>query len=239
MIHGGVDGFSRMLVFLSASTSNAKEVVAGYFLNAVAKYGLPSRIRVDHGGENNEIVAIMEAVRGPQRGSAIQGRSVHNQRIERSWRDLWHNVSHIYHELFTFLEERGLLNVELQLDLWALHYVFVPRINRDLEMYREQWNRHGLRTEHHMTPMQLFVSRSLALQGSSLTANRDLFGTPAVFESAWENGPETTLELEDFCPLQEQQLASLKETINPLEEEDLGIETFLAVKTFVNTHPTE
>lgn len=236
MIHGGVDGYSRMLVFLSASTSNEKEVVAGYFLSAVAKYGLPSRIRVDHGGENTEIVSIMEAMRGPRRGSAIQGRSVHNQRIERSWRDLWHNVSHIYHELFNFMEERGLLNLELQVDLWALHYIYLPRINRDLALYTEQWNHHGLRTEHHQSPIQLFVQRSLALQGSSLTGNRELF-SQEVFNAGWDEQPVEDIAAPLFCPLSEEDLRVLNETIDPLQDDDdLGITTYLAVKNFVANH---
>jgi hypothetical protein len=74
VIHGGIDGFSRMLVFLGASTNNRKETVASLFLSAAAEYGLPSRVRVDHGGENNDVCDIMDVVRGPDRGSSIRGR---------------------------------------------------------------------------------------------------------------------------------------------------------------------
>jgi hypothetical protein len=94
-------------VFLAAADNNKKETVAAQFLGAVAKYGLPSRIRVDRGGENEDLVQIMEALQGPNRGSALQGRSVHNQRIERSWRDLWNNVSNLYHDLFYFFGGKG------------------------------------------------------------------------------------------------------------------------------------
>ena len=44
-----------------------------HFLTATSTYGLPSRVRVDHGGENNDICDLMELLRG--RGSAIRGTS--------------------------------------------------------------------------------------------------------------------------------------------------------------------
>ena len=55
MIHGGIDGFSRLLVFLHASPNNKKCTVLKHFLTATSTYGLPSRVRVDHGGENNDM----------------------------------------------------------------------------------------------------------------------------------------------------------------------------------------
>lgn len=79
----GIDGFSRLLTYLKCSNNNRSDTVIDYFIMATEKYGIPSRLRLNHGGENVGIWRFMEEVRGPDRGSYIAGRSVHNTRIER------------------------------------------------------------------------------------------------------------------------------------------------------------
>lgn len=163
VIHGGIDGYSRIPVYLSASSNNRSETVLELFLAAVAKYGLPSRVRADKGGENTLIsqYMLLHPRRGPGRGSFITGRSVHNQRIERLWRDVFSScTSHLYH-LFYSLEDEGLLDPVDEVDLFALHFVFLPRIKQHLESFKAAYCRHKLRTEHHHTPLQLWVQGML------------------------------------------------------------------------------
>ena len=50
--HGGIDGYSRMIVYLCASTNNRASTVHSLFMEAVERFGLPSRVRSDEGGEN-------------------------------------------------------------------------------------------------------------------------------------------------------------------------------------------
>ncbi|KAL2102318.1 hypothetical protein ACEWY4_001486 [Coilia grayii] len=166
VIHGGIDGYSRLIVFLRASANNRSATVLDSFVGAVARYGVPSRVRTDRGGENAAVCLLMNIFRGLRRGSAIQGRSVHNQSIERLWADLWRGLTNVYYELFHFLENEGIIDPDNDRHIWALHYTYLPRINRDLADFVSQWNNHGLRTERHLSPRQIFVRGCLQQQGS-------------------------------------------------------------------------
>ncbi len=65
VIHGGVDGYSRIPVFCKCSTNNRATTVLESFLEAVRQFGLPSRVRSDKGMENVEISRFMLEHRGP------------------------------------------------------------------------------------------------------------------------------------------------------------------------------
>lgn len=157
VVHGCVDGYSRIPVYLICHTNNQASTVLQSFLGAVHQWGLPSRVRSDMGGENIDVVKYMISRRGTDRGSALVGRSVHNQRVERLWRDVYRDVLDTFYGIFMSMEEIGILNPINEIDLWCLHYCFCHIINQKLKSWVNAWIRHPLSSEHNQTPLQLWL----------------------------------------------------------------------------------
>ena len=112
------------------------------------------KIRTDRGGENTEIWRFMvHHYSSPT--AVITGSSVHNERIEHLWRDVKRSVSSLFIHEFCTLQDNETLDPLNNLDIFCLHWVYMPIINRTLEEFCESWNNHPLSSEHNLTPNQL------------------------------------------------------------------------------------
>ncbi|KAL2085762.1 hypothetical protein ACEWY4_019082 [Coilia grayii] len=156
VLFGAVDGYSRKIMCLNAATNNLASTAFAAFKQATEKYGIPPRVRGDQGSENVEIARFMFTMRGTDRGSFMSGKSVHNQRIERLWRDVRTFVTSKYYNVLWSLEQDQLLDVSSTEDLFCVHLVFLPKLKMDLESFVEGWNSHPVRTERNRTPEQLW-----------------------------------------------------------------------------------
>ena len=164
VIHAGIDGYSRLPVYLEANTNNKSETVLKCFLKGVSTYGLPSRVRADKGGENVLVSLFMlcHPNRGPGRRSFKTGRSVHNQHIERFWRDLYTGCICYFYFLFHQLEEDGTLDPDCDVDVYSLQYCFINLINHQLSIFAQVWSHHKMRTCASQSPLQLWILGHLA-----------------------------------------------------------------------------
>ena len=151
-------------MFCYCSTNNRAQTVLRLFLHATQVYGLPERVGCDRGTENYDVGYNMlsHPLRGPDCGSIIPGRSVHNQRIERWWRDLFVGCTCIFYHLFYFMEEVGLLDPLNEVHLFGLHFVYEKYINNAINLFVDAWSTHPLRTERNRSPIQLWIEGIMA-----------------------------------------------------------------------------
>ena len=158
LICGGIDGFSRLITFLACTNNNKAKTVYDCFIQCIQKYGTPVRVRSDMGMENIEVAEYIDRIRGPN--STLVGKSTHNQRIERLWRDVFKGALSYFYDLFYFIEDENLLDILNEKHLYALHHVYLKRINERLDLWSYAWNNHRIRTVK-STPLRLFTAGML------------------------------------------------------------------------------
>ncbi|XP_033095396.1 uncharacterized protein LOC117099975 isoform X2 [Anneissia japonica] len=202
VVHGCIDGSSHLVPYLRCENNNRASTVFEMFVRATSVYGIPSRVRSDHGLENLHVALFMNMVRGNQRGSHITGRSVHNQRIERFWRDVHTQVLITFKDVFYGLVDSDQLDVENHSHLQALHAVYVPVINNRLELFRQAWNMHKMTSDAaQRTPEQQWIDGMLSNAGSDKRAVNSVFQGETVERTLSEILTQQGLHPEPFGDL--------------------------------------
>ena len=158
VIHGCIDCYSRLIIYLHCCNKNKAETVKAQFLRSILTFFWPRRVRSDHGMEKIEVAGEILKKIGTLSKSFLTGLSVHNQRIERLREDVLHYVLHYCIDLFYFMEANEMLDPLNEVHLLALQLVFIERINTALLDFIVYWNKHKLRTEHSQTPNQPWIT---------------------------------------------------------------------------------
>ena len=234
--HVCIDGKTRLILYATCRDNNKVETVLSLFQNAVQRWGLPSRVRSDYGMENYLVAAHMIQHCGPGRGSIFTESSVHNSRVERTHRDVHSGVSVFYVRIFLQLEDEGNLDVLNDLNIFSLHYVYLPRIENSLRELVKQMNNRPVSTERNLSPLQMWEKGMLENLHSGHTAlseaEIDHFGVDP-------NGVQT-VEDEDYqvdispplISLSHEQLAQLPDPLS--DDGNGGKDLFLQCIDIIN-----
>ena len=201
-----------------------------YFEGSVSHYGIPSYVRTDHGGENVDVWRYIIASHNLDYTRAISGSSVHNERIERLWRDVHRCVASLYANTFREMESLGYLDPVNEVDLYCLHYIYQPRINKCISEFRQSWNNHHLSTEGCMSPNQLFVEGTRVIE-QQFPQNT----TPSTYVDIRGAMDHVTIPRIRFVPCS--LLLNMLQRINPVEHcPDNGETLFITALQIVGQH---
>lgn len=180
VVVGAIDGFSRFVTVLNCADNNKADTVLKCFVDGVHQHGLPLRVRSDKGLENISVAEYMIRRNGPDTKAMITGKSTHNQRIERLWRDVFEGVLYFYYNLFYFLEDEGILDIMNDLHIFALHHVFLSKICDKLNIWKKAWNTHRIRTVK-SSPSRIFTAGSFTNPVPfSLTGDEENYGVEGL-----------------------------------------------------------
>lgn len=122
--------------------------------------------------------------------------------------------------------------------IYALLYVYIRWVNNSLSTFKEGWNNHGIRTQHGLSPCQLFVGGALQLRQSGQVA-LDFFetvddGYGIDEELLVHNEISEVVVPEGRFSLTSDHLHQLQQQVDPLEEsENLGIELYERTLAFI------
>ena len=81
--------------------------------------------------------------------------------------------------LFYHMENCGILDPTNEVHMFALHHVFLPRINRNIQIFKEAYNRAPLSTERGCSPTQLWIRGMLDVRNSDRRVAQE-FSNPEV-----------------------------------------------------------
>jgi hypothetical protein len=118
--------------------------------------------------------------------------------------------------LFKKFEITG-MSVDDDWHLYVLHYLFLPRIQEELNEFKNAWNNHQVSTERNETPLQMLVTREDDYPPLLVRDDDENYGVDFDENPNVDDGRNHCVECDPiFCPLSPVNLAIFKARVKPL-----------------------
>jgi hypothetical protein len=134
------------------------------------------------------------------------------------------------------MEESAILDTRDELDLYALHYVYLPARQSSLNEFVNQWNHHGLRTMHSTSPLALWYSGIIEIGVTDVNiGDTTLYGINP-------DGPVGDIETENMVVVPESPFDSTENQISEInrlvqdplsDDSNHGVQHYLAVHNYL------
>ena len=96
------------------------------------------------------------------------------------------------------MEDKEILSVGSEKHIFSIQFVFIPIINAQLEVFRNGWNKHKLRTENNRSPEELWLSGILDNLHSPSMAIRNMFDAQPLEVSLNEALEHFNIDMQPF-----------------------------------------
>ena len=152
---------------------------------------------------------------------------VFHRRIERLWKDVNSSCVNSFREILFDLEQNWKLDLDNEVHMWAVHYIYLPRVNASLAEFVNAHNHTKIRTAGNKSPWQLWINGMpgaediIKADDQIVAEDGDLYGLDPDAPEPDEKEGEGTVEVPKVpCPLSPQALEQLRHEIDPLDPLD-------------------
>ena len=133
-----------------------------------------------------------------------------------------------------------MLDPNNEIEVYALHYVFLPQLNKALDLFVMQWNNHPLSSEHGYTPFQVWKQGFYNYTQSDYTTVREVLDPSSVnFQhySIDDDGPLPNVQTQNFVeiPRSAIELQTLMDDLDSLtNDNDHGVTAYQRAKNVLS-----
>lgn len=136
------------------------------------------------------------------------------------------------------MESEGILQPDNEMHLFALHFVYLPRIHAAVEEFVVQWNNHSTRKTGGFSPRQLYVNGIIDDHDRNYSAAQNIYD-PDQGNPMFGVGDSDELEIESdkikMCKCHNLNASRFRGLVDPLADYgDHGAGNFLHVVEFVS-----